>query len=171
MAEHDLFALMGDKEHTGQIVDKWVVALQAIVAINDDPEHQHRIKVIIPDIDEEKVHDKWVRRLVWWTGAPGYGDFHYPEIGSEVVLFGRLAQKHNLYYLSVFNEDFIVPSDFHPASGSGGPAVRGFRTDGDYKSIVELDYQIRAGRLTIETDATARLIAPGGFYINGKRID
>jgi hypothetical protein len=165
MPEHDLYELMGNKEYTGQIVDKWVMALEAIVAINDDPEHQHRVKVIIPAIDEEQVHDKWVKRLVWWAGAPGYGDFHYPEVGSEVVLFGRLGQKHNLYYMSVFNEDFVVPSDFR------SPTVRGFRCDGDYKSIVELDHQIRAGRLTIETDATARLIAPGGFYVNGKRVD
>jgi hypothetical protein len=106
-----------------------------------------------------------VKRIVWWSGAPGYGDFHPPEIDSEVILFGRLGQKHNLYYASVFNEDFIVPSDFRE------PTVRGFRTDGDYKSIVELDHQIRAGRLLIETDATARIIAPGGLYINGKRVD
>jgi hypothetical protein len=165
MPEQDLYELVGNKEYTGQIVDKWLIALEAKVAVNKDPEHQHRIKVIIPAIDERLIHNKWVKRIVWWSGAAGYGDFHPPEIDSEVILFGRLGQKHNLYYASVFNEDFIVPSDFRE------PTVRGFRTDGDYKSIVELDHQIRAGRLLIETDATARIIAPGGLYINGKRVD
>ncbi|HXG23680.1 MAG TPA: phage baseplate assembly protein V [Chthonomonadales bacterium] len=164
MPEHDLYTLMGGKENTGEIRDTWMIAQEAIVAVNEDPENQHRIKVVIPAIDENKICNKWVKRLVWWAGAPGYGDFHIPEIGSEVVLFGRLGQKHNLYYISVFNEDFIVPSDFRK------PDTRGFRTDGDYKAIVELDYQIRAGRLLIETDASARIIAPGGLYINGKRV-
>jgi hypothetical protein len=80
------------------------------------------------------------------------------------VLFGRLGQKHNLYYSSVFNENFIVPADFR------SPTVRGFRTDGDYKSIVELDHQIRAGRLHIETDSSVRIIAPGGLFINDKKV-
>jgi len=164
MAEHDLYNLMGDKEHTGQVVDKWVFALEAIVAINEDPEHQHRIKVIIPAIDEDMIHDKWVKRIVWWSGAPGYGDFHIPEKGSEVVLFGRLGQKHNLYYGSVFNEDFIVPSDFRR------PTIRGFRTDGDYASIVELDHQIRAGRLRIEVESSTEIIAPAGLFINGRKV-
>lgn len=164
MGDH-LFGLMGRKENTGVIREQAITALEAIVAVNDDPEHQHRIKVIIPAFDEDRVVDKWVKRLVWWAGAPGYGDFHYPEIGSEVVLFGRMGEKHNLYYASVFNEDFIVPSDFR------SPTVRGYRCDGDYKSIVELDHQIRAGRLRIEVDSSTELIAPAGFFINGKRID
>lgn len=162
--ENELFDLMGGKEHTGQIRDTWVCALEAIVAINEDPEHQHRIKVIIPSIDENEICGKWINRMVWFTGAEGYGDFHIPGINSEVLLFGRLSQKHNLYYISRFNEDFIVPPDFRRST------VRGFRTDGDYKQIVDLDMQIRAGRLEIETDASATIIAPGGLYINGKRI-
>ena len=165
MPEHDLFELMGNKEHTGQIREEWVVALEAIVAINNDPEHQHRIKVVIPTIDENEICDKWVKRIVWWSGASGYGDFHPPEIGSEVILFGRLGQKHNLYYASVFNEDFLVPPDFRR------PSVRGFRTDGDYHQIAELDFQIRGGRIELEADASITLIAPAGVYFNGKRID
>lgn len=144
-------------------VNDWVVALTGIVAVNEDPEHQQRIKVIIPVIDENYVQDKWVRRMVLFCGAPGYGDFHPPEIGSEVLLFGRLGQKHNLFYTSVFNEDYEVPADFRSV------AVRGFRTDGDYKSIVELDYQIRAGRLKIEVDSSVEIIAPAGIFLNGTK--
>jgi hypothetical protein len=164
MPETDLFELMGNKEWTGQNPDKWMFALNAIVAVNEDPEHQHRIKVIIPVIDESVIHDKWIPRAVWWAGAPGYGDFHYPEKGSEVLLFGRLGQKHNLYYISRFNESYVVPKDFWLP-----PHTRGFRTDGDYKSIVELDHQIRAGRFLIEADASVRIIAPGGLFINGRK--
>ncbi len=143
--------------------DLMVCALEAIVAVNDDPEHQHRVKVIIPTIDEEHVHDVWVRRLCLFTGAQGYGDFHPPERGNEVVLFGRLGQKHNLFYLSVFNEDFVVPADFR------SPTVRGIRTDGDYKQIVELDYYLRAGRARFETDASMEFIAPAGVFFNGRK--
>jgi hypothetical protein len=158
-----LFGLMGRKEHTGVLREQWAVALEAIVAVNEDPEHQHRIKVIIPTFDEDRIVDKWIKRIVWWAGAPGYGDFHIPEIGSEVVLFGRLGEKHNLYYASVFNEDFVVPTDFRK------PTVRGYRTDGDYKHITELDHQLRTGRLRIESDSSVEIIAPAGLFINGRR--
>jgi hypothetical protein len=162
----DLFELMGDKEHTGVTRDDWLVMVNAIVAVNEDPEHRHRIKVVIPDIDEDERCEKWCDRLVWWTGAPGYGDFHIPEIGSEVCLIGRLSEKHTLFYISRFNEDFPVPKDFWRP-----PDTRGFRTDGDYKSIVELDHFMRAGRFVMESDASFRIVAPGGFYVNGKRVD
>jgi hypothetical protein len=162
----DLFELMGDKEKTGIIRTDWFIAIPGIVAINEDPEHRHRIKVIIPVINEDEIHDKWIDRLVWWGGAPGYGDYHYPEKGSEVVLIGVRSEKYNTYYISRFNEDYPVPKDFWRP-----PDTRGFRTDGDYKSIVELDHQMRAGRFLIESDATIRIIAPGGLFINGRRID
>lgn len=160
----DLFSLMGGKEQIPITRTDWLVCMNAIVAKNDDPEHRHRIKVIIPSISEDMLHDKWINRMVWWTGAPGYGDFHLPEIGSEVLLFGRNSEKYHLFYISRYNEEHLVPKDFWLP-----PHTRGFRTDGDYKSIIELDYQIRAGRMRIETDASIELIAPGGFFINGRR--
>src|SRR5436853_395225 len=139
MNERDLFDLIGGKERRPDVPTGWVSALEAIVAVNDDPEFQHRIKVIIPTLDENNIFNKWIKRIVWWAGAEGYGDFHIPSVGSEVILFGRFGEKHHLYYASVFNENYVVPADFR------SPTVRGFRTDGDYKSIVELDHQIRAG--------------------------
>lgn len=163
--DDDLFAFMGDKESTGVIRDDWVVGLNAIVAVNEDPEHQHRIKVVIPSVDEDRVHDKWCDRLVIWSGAPGYGDFHIPEKGSEVVLIGRLGGKHNLMYISRFNEDFPVPKDFWLP-----PHTRGFRTDGDYKTIVTLDHQMYAGRYRIESDSSVQIIAPAGFFVNGRKF-
>jgi type VI secretion system (T6SS) baseplate-like injector VgrG len=167
MAEtQDLYELVGDKPGTGITREFWLTMEPAIVAVNEDPEHRHRIKVIIPSIDENDVCQKWIDRLVWWTGAPGYGDCHIPEIGSEVALVGMRGDKHHLFYIARFNEDFVVPKDFW------GPAdTRGFRTDGDYKSIVELDHFMKAGRFLMESDASFRIVAPGGFFVNGKRVD
>jgi len=139
--------------------------LVGIVAINDDPEHQHRIKCVLPWIDEDRVHDRWIRRGgAWFTGGSGYGDFHPPDIGTEVIVFGAHGQKYHLFYQPVYNENYIVAADFR------APTVRGFRTDGDYKAMADLDFQIRAGRLHIETDSTARIIAPAGFFINDKKV-
>jgi uncharacterized protein involved in type VI secretion and phage assembly len=160
-----LLEQMGGKEHTGDLRREWLSGLEAIVALNQDPENQHRIKVVIPAIDEAVMCDKWVRCLVPWVGAPGYGPFCLPEIGSEVALFGRLGDKHSLFYMCVFNEDYVVPPDFH---GKGSEA-RGYRTDGDYQSFVELDHDMRAGRMNLEADSTIRLTAPGGVFINGQR--
>lgn len=164
-SKRDLLELMGGKENTGVIIDDWAVGVNAIVAKNEDPEHQHRIQVIIPSIDEHRIHRKWCDRFVWWAGAPGYGDFHIPELGSEVLLFGRLKEKHTLYYVSRFNEDHPVPKDFWLP-----PHTRGFRTDGEYKSIVTLDHFMRAGRFEIEADASVRIIAPAGFFVGNKRV-
>lgn len=161
----NLFQQAGGKEHTGIIKEDWCVGVNAIVAVNEDPENQHRIKVVIPVIDENQIHDKWVDRLTVFSSNPGYGDFHYAEKGSEVILFGRLSGKETLYYISRYNEDFVVPKDFWLP-----PHTRGFRTDGDYKSIVTLDHYLYAGRLRVETDASVQIIAPAGFFVNGRKF-
>ena len=161
----DLFDLMGDKRHTGIQRDDWMSGVNAIVTINEDPEHRHRIKVIIPSIDENEIHDKWVDSFVWWTGAPGYGNFNPPEINSEVLLYGRLNEKYVLFYVARYNEDYPVPKDFW------GPLdTRGYRHQGDYKSITELDHYMFAGRFWFETHSSFNIVAPAGFYINGKKV-
>jgi hypothetical protein len=144
--------------------DDWLTGIEGIVVENEDPERQHRIKVLIPALDEERVYDKWVRQIGVQVLAPGFGSFFIPPIGSEVVLFGRLGQKHNLYYMSVYNEDFIVPPDFE------NTATCGFRAPGDMKMISEGDLQLRAGGMQLETDSVINIIAPGGFFVNGKPV-
>ena len=143
--------------------DRWFTGVEGIVAINDDPERRGRVQCIIPIIDEHEAYPVWARRICLFTGAPGYGDFHPPEKGAEVVLWGRLGDTHNLFYAPLYNENYPVPSDFQNS------ATRGFRTDGDYKMIVEGDLFIHAGRLIIETIGTARITAAGGVFINGRR--
>jgi len=145
-------------------IDDRLIAVEAIVAVNEDPEKRHRIKVIITMMDENVIRDEWVRQMGCYVGGPGFGSFYLPAIGSEVVLFGRLGQKHNLFYMSVFNEDFIVPPDFD------SPAVCGVRSPGDMKMIAEGDQQFRAGGMQFEADGAVNFIAPGGFFVNGKPV-
>ncbi|MET0623103.1 MAG: phage baseplate assembly protein V [Pyrinomonadaceae bacterium] len=109
-----------------------MVAVEGIVAEVSDPEGMHRIRVVIPSMDESIVHDEWVCALVPWVGSAGFGPVNLPEVGSEVLLFGRLGQKHSLFYLCRFNEDFIVPGEFI------GDEARGLKTDGRYKLLAEL---------------------------------
>lgn len=140
----------------------WIEGLEAIVAVNEDPEFQQRIKVVIPVLDADQVYDKWVRSLHSFVLGPGYGSFFVPPIGSEVTLFSRLGAKHNLFYLPAYNEDFIVPADFRDT------AVCGIRAPGDLKFIADGDLQLRSGAMQLEVDSAVNVIAPAGFFINGR---
>jgi hypothetical protein len=143
--------------------ERWVVALPAIVAENKDPERQHRIRVVIPSIDENLVFEEWVRQLGFYVGPPGYGSFFLPPVGSEVALFGQLGQKFNLYYLSVFNEEHIIPPDFE------GETAAGWRVPGDLKILVEGDLQITAGRLLLHADKSkVNITGAAGVFLNGR---
>ena len=141
---------------------RWLMGVPAIVADNQDPENQHRVRVIIPSIDENLIFDEWARQMVFCLGN-GFGSFFIPPKGSEVVLFGQLGQKFNLFYASLYNEDFHVPPDYE------NDAMAGLRVPGDLKMIAELDAQLRAGRVEIEADATIHIKAPAGVFINGKK--
>jgi len=137
--------------------------VEGIVADNKDPEHQHRVRLVIPSISEEHLYDKWVKQLVMYVGGNGYGSFFLPPEGSEVVVCGRLGQKHTLYYMSVYNEDLIVPADFR------SPAVAGIRAPGDLRFLAEGDLQLRAGGMHVEADRGAiSFIAPAGIFFNGR---
>jgi hypothetical protein len=85
---------------------RWLVCEPAIVADVDDPENQHRIKVIIPAIDEELMYDDWVRPMTPFAMGDGYGAVFVPPKGSEVLISGILGQKFNLCYLgAIYNEE------------------------------------------------------------------
>ena len=148
----------------GSNQDEWLQGLEAIVVVNEDPEHQHRIKVTIPLLGPDEIFDKWIRPIGVFVLGPGYGSFFVPPLGSEVTLFARVGAKHNLFYACAYNEDFVVPPDFRD------PAVCGIRAPGEFKLISELDTQLRSGRIHIETDSTVRIIAPGGVFINNRRV-
>jgi hypothetical protein len=136
----------------------------AIVADNEDPEYQHRIKVIIPIIDEEEVQDDWVRQKGGLAGSNGYGFFFVPAKGSLVVLSGEFGQGENLYYECVYSEVSLVPGDFPDES------VSGIRVPGDLKLICDGDLILEGGRIlekarfgTIQQSAAAgHIIDPEG---------
>ncbi len=143
--------------------DRWLTAEIGIVADNEDPERQHRVKVIIPSIDEDLIYDDWARQMVFCLGN-GYGSSFLPPVGSEVLLFGGLGQKYNLFYAGLYNEEMQLAADFEDST------VSGFRVPGDMKLIADLDAQLRAGRVSIEADSVISLVAPGGLFINGRKI-
>jgi phage baseplate assembly protein gpV len=142
----------------------WFTCVPAIVADNADPEHQHRIRVTIPAIDEDQIHDEWIRQLGNHAGSGGYGSFYIPKIGQEVMLFSEFGQGENLFYMSVYNEDNDVPGDFPDES------VKGMRSDGDLKFITDGGVYIRGGDITLECDFGAmKFISPAGEFHMTKR--
>lgn len=168
----DLFDLMGGKENTGITREEWMIAIEGIVVVNDDPDRQGRIKALVPIIDENKVWDKWIKKLVLFTGPRGYGDFHVPDKGTEVIIFGRAGGKHNLYYIPVYNEDYLTPSEFD------SPKDRGIKTERDYRLMADRNLIIEAGeniRLTAANEIRLKakgvtIEAPDGLTVNGIRI-
>jgi hypothetical protein len=161
VSANDLSALLqrGDEDDR----DHWFSGVEGIVAENKDPEHRCRVQCKIPLVDEENVYPIWARRINLFTGGPGYGDFHPPEKGTEVVLWGRLNDMHNLFYAPLYNEDYPVPTDFRNLS------TRGIRNDGNYSIITDGHLYIRAGTITIESDSSVRIIGPGGIFNMDRR--
>jgi hypothetical protein len=184
----DLYELMGDKRHTGEQRDYWFAGINAIVAINEDPEHQDRIKVIVPDVDEDEIHDRWITPYIRFVGPKGYGDSHRPGVGTEVIVFGRQNEKYNLFYVGRYNEDYLVPEKLRD------PDVRGFYHDKDYKALTDRDFEIYAKRdleihadrdvelkavrhlklsgatVEIRSEGKVEIFAPGGLWVNGEMV-
>jgi hypothetical protein len=137
---------------------------EGIVARNDDPENRCRVQCVVPMIDEDEIHEIWARRIQLYVGAPGYGDYFVPELGAAVMLLGRLGDTHSLFYAPIFNETNLPSADFPDQT------VSGVRVPGDHKIIADLDVQIRGGRLNLEADGSIRITAPGGIFLNSKKI-
>jgi hypothetical protein len=153
-----LFQQLAKKQREIARSQNWFQCVMAIVADNNDPDNQHRIKVIIPIIDQQKVQNEWVRQMGGFAGSGGYGNFDIPKMGSEVMLFSEFGQGENIFYLCVYNENNDVPGDFQDET------TRGLRSDCDYKIITEGDFLIRAGSLKIEVDSTVEIVAPAGVF-------
>ncbi len=121
------------------------------------------VKALIPSVDPNRVHDRWIKQMVPWVGSPGYGPAYAPAVGTEVLVTGRYGEPFTLYYTSVYNEEYPPPGEF--ADGA-----RGLKTDGDLRLISDGDLYLRGGRVILEADASIRITAPGGFFVNDKRI-
>jgi hypothetical protein len=48
--------------------------------------------------------------------------------------------------------------------------VCGIRAPADMKFISDGDMQLRAGAMQIESDAEINIIAPAGFFVDGRRL-
>lgn len=129
---------------------KWLFGVPAIVADNDDPERQHRVRLIIPSIDEDAIYDEWARQMVFCLGD-GYGTAFIPPKGSEVVVFGQLGMKYNLYYASLFNEEMEVPEGFDDEK------TVGVHAPGDLKLIAEDDEEFKARNIEINAEILNQL--------------
>jgi type VI secretion system (T6SS) baseplate-like injector VgrG len=105
------------------------MCVPAIVAVNEDPEFLHRIKVIIPHLDQEQVYDDWVWQMGGAAGAKGYGDVALPALGQEVMLFSEWGQGERMFFLAVFNEFNPTPGD------SDNETTRVIRAAGGLKII------------------------------------
>lgn len=151
------------KSPTGLSNDNFICVPGKVVDV-DDPERMHRIKALIPIINENEPHDEWINALVPWVGAEGYGPVHLPEINTEILIFGEYGESEMLFYLCRYNEVRHTPREF-----SDGGA--GLRVQTDYRIISDGDLYLRGGRVIIEATASVRITAPAGFFINGKRID
>lgn len=130
----------------------WLMGVPAIVADNDDPERQHRVRVIIPSIDEDLIFDEWARQMVFCLGD-GYGSAFIPPKGSEVVLFGQLGQKFNLFYASLYNEEMLVPDGFDDEM------TVGIKAPGNLTFIAEELAKIQAKNFDAIIAQTAKILA------------
>ena len=129
---------------------RWMMGVSAIVADNQDPENQHRVRVIIPSIDENLIFDEWARQMVFCLGN-GYGSAFIPPKGSEVVLFGQLGQKYNLFYASLYNEEMEVPEGFSDEMGVG------IHAPGNLKFIAELLAKVAGQNVEVIAEQLAKI--------------
>lgn len=130
----------------------WMMGVPAIVADNNDPERQHRVRVIIPSIDESLIFDEWARQMVFCLGD-GYGSAFIPPKGSEVVLFGQLGQKYNLFYASLYNEEMLVPDGFQ------NEMTVGIKAPGNLTFIAEELAKFQAKNFDAIIAQTAKILA------------
>lgn len=114
--------MKAQRKATQQTAPAWLMGVPALVADNEDPDRQHRIKVTIPSIDPDIVYDEWARQMVLSCLGDGFGAAWVPPKGSEVVLFGQLGEKHHLFYASLYNEEMRVPEGY-PDERSVGAKV------------------------------------------------
>lgn len=124
------------------------VNVPAIVVENEDPEHRHRIKVVIPRMNEEgkkEVHDEWIDFSGPYAGSAGHGDVAIPAIGSEVLLTGEMGQGERLFYLCTYNENSVTPGD------SDDETVRVIRAPGDLIIACRGDLKLEGGRILMKS--------------------
>lgn len=129
---------------------RWLIFESAIVAENEDPEKLHRIKVVIPSIDEDLVYDDWVRPAGVCLGNQ-LGTVIIPPKGSEVLVTGVLGQKFNLVYTgAIYNEEMSIPAEL-------GIDTPGIKVPKNLSLIAGLIGLLQAQNIRIIAEALARM--------------
>lgn len=130
----------------------WLTGVTGIVADNRDDERQHRVKVIIPSIDEDLIYDEWARQMVFCLGD-GFGSAFIPPVGSEVVLFGQLGGKFNLFYAALYNEEMMMPTGYDDETTVGVHAPK------DLKFTAEELLKLQAKNIEVIAAQVAKILA------------
>lgn len=147
----------------------WLINESAIVADNNDPENQHRIRVIIPSIDENLIFDEWARPSAFCLGD-GFGSVFIPPVGSEVLVTGRLGQKYNLSYVSTYNEEHFIPAELDKnKSGIKSPKDLYFIAS-EVAKILAQDAFVIAQNLAKVQGENVKIESSQAVQINGNQI-
>ena len=128
---------------------RWLFCEPALVADVDDPEKQHRVRAIIPAIDEDLIYDEWIRPSAFCLGN-GFGSVFIPPVGSEILLTGTLGQKFNLSYISTYNEEMLMPTEL-------SIDVAGFHVPKDLSLIADLVAKLLAKEIHVIAEQLAVL--------------
>lgn len=144
---------------------RWLISEAAIVADVNDPENQHRIRVIIPSIDEDLIYDEWVRPAAVCLGD-GFGSVFIPKKGTEVFITGVLGQKFNLFYSSTYNEENLISDELNEETpGIHAPENLKFIAE-DKMTLKGGEVEIKGGKVRIDGDGTIT-ISGGVISISG----
>jgi phage baseplate assembly protein gpV len=166
-----------NSEERGDFGEGSFFCTEAVVARNDDPEKRCRVQCLIPIIDENETYQIWARRFQLYVGDSGFGDYFVPEVGTEVLLIGRLGDTNNLFYAPLFNETHLTPPEL-------SNDVLGLKVPNDLKviagelaklhaknieTIAQEVVRIMAEKVLIETDDELNIDSPK-VTIEGNQI-
>ena len=128
---------------------RWLFCEPALVADIDDPEKQHRVRAIIPAIDEDLIYDEWIRPAAFCLGD-GFGSVFIPPVGSEILVTGTLGQKFNLSYFSTYNEEIMMPSELNKD-------ICGIKVPKDFQLIAQMVMKLLAKEIHVIAEQLAEL--------------
>ncbi len=126
--------------------------VEGIVAENEDPENLCRVQLVIPIIDENVIHEVWARRGNAYVGATGFGDYFVPEIGAECLVWGRMGDTNNLFYMPLYNETHRASAEFPDKENAG------VHVPGNLKLIAELLARLKARDIEIIAAELAKMV-------------
>ena len=138
----------------------------------DDPEHQNRVRVKFPALDEQ--HEGWWARVASPSASGGRGLMMMPLVGDEVVVgFEHGDERRPLVLGSVWN-GASPPGDLMQNGESGG----GSSSDGSFNLVSEQAVTVKAGqqldmagsKIKGKADGEVNLEAGSTFAVKGGKV-